>query len=130
MASLPILGELETAVLGHLWTRGSGDAKGVHVALGAERGITVNTIQSTLERLFRKQLLKRCRTGHAYLYTPAISRDAFRASAVAAVAGELRGATGAGVLAAFVDVATSADPRNLDRLEKLVARARAKREGR
>lgn len=43
------LGELEMAVLEHLWVTKSGDAKEIHNSVGTQRGITLNTIQSTLE---------------------------------------------------------------------------------
>jgi penicillinase repressor len=48
----PWPGELELAVVDHLWTDGEGEAKSVHEVLGENRGITVNTVQSTLERLY------------------------------------------------------------------------------
>ena len=127
---LPALGELETAVLEYLWAHGTVEAKDVQRDLGVGRNITLNTIQSTVERLHRKRLLIRERVGHAYRYAPAISRDEFRAHAIANVAGELRGAEGAGVIAAFVELATKADRKNLERLEAVVAAARAKRQGR
>ena len=60
------LGALETAVMEHLWERGSGDVKTVHAALKARR-ITINTIQSTLRRLFDKQLLRRDKVSHAHV---------------------------------------------------------------
>ena len=124
---LPQLGELEQAVLEYVWDRGTVDAKDVHRDLGLSRNITLNTIQSTVERLHRKRLLIRERVGHAYQYAPAISRDQYRARAIAAVAGELKGAEAAGVLAAFVELAARVDHKNLDRLEGLVAAARNRR---
>jgi hypothetical protein len=42
------LGELEKAVLEHLWSVEAADAKAVHSIIGTQRGITLNTIQSTL----------------------------------------------------------------------------------
>ena len=128
--SVPVLGELETAVLEYLWAHDSADAKALQRDLGRPRGITINTIQSTLERLHRKLLLERERVGHAYRYVPTMSRDKFRATAVAAITGSLRGVAATGALAAFVDVAAEADSRNLDRLEKIIAAARARRGGR
>lgn len=125
--ALPILGELETKVLDYLWDRAQADVKDVQRDLGAARGTTVNTIQSTLERLHRKGLARRERVSHAYRYEPALSREEFRARAVAMAAGELKGATASGVLAAFVDIAAKADGDNLDRLEALLKKARALR---
>ena len=126
---LLILGELEAAVLEYLWSHQVIDVKDVHRDIGAARGISVSTIQSTLERLHRKKLARRERVSHAYRYEPAVSREHFQARAVAAVAGELHGAAASGVLAAFVDLAAKADTRNLDRLEALVQAARSRRQG-
>jgi len=39
---------------------GDADAKAVHSIIGTQRGITLNTIQSTLERLHDKGLLRGC----------------------------------------------------------------------
>lgn len=125
--TIPRLGDLEIAVLELTWSLGEVDVKEAYQRLGAPRGVTSNTVQSALERLFRKDLLRRERVGHAYRYFPSIERDEFRARAAATAAGELRGAQAKGVLAAFVDIAANADRANLDRLEAIVADARAKR---
>lgn len=109
------------------WTMREIDVKEAHQKLGGPRGITSNTVQSALERLFRKGLLHRERVSHAYRYSAAISRDEFYARAAAQAAGELRGAQAHGVLTAFVDIAAKADRANLDRLEAIIAAARAKR---
>jgi predicted transcriptional regulator len=129
MPGLPQLGELELAVLDYAWTHEEVDAKAVHRALGVSRKITLNTIQSTVERLHRKGLLSRERISHAYKYRPTFTRDAFRARAAAEAAGQLRGADAQGVLAAFVDLAMQADGANLDRLEAIIVAARARRGG-
>lgn len=115
MATLELTWELEEV-----------DVKAAHKRLGAPRGITPNTVQSALERLFRKGLLERERVSHAYVYTPVLSRDEFRARAAAQAVGELRGAQASGVLAAFVEIAAKADRANLDRLEQIISAARAK----
>jgi predicted transcriptional regulator len=73
----PMLGELETAVMNHLWADGDGEAKAVHRALGKRRGITLNTIQSTLKRLFEKNLLVREKVSHAHVYRPSMTRTEF-----------------------------------------------------
>lgn len=125
---VPRLGELEVAVLELAWSSGEVDVREAQQRIGEPRGITTNTVQSTLERLFRKKLLLRERFGHAYRYTPAMPRDEFRARAAASAAGELRGAQASGMLAAFVEIAAKIDKKNLDRLESIITAARAKRE--
>ncbi len=126
---IPILGELELAVLDLLWTRGVAEARDVHQTLGEPRGITLSTIQSTLERLHRKRLLLRDRFSHAYRYAPALSRAEFRARAMAEAAGDLKATDSAGVLAAFVDLVARTDRAKLDELAALVAKARARKKG-
>jgi predicted transcriptional regulator len=127
---IPLLGELETAVMEYLWTRGVSEARDVHRDLGEKRDITLSTIQSTLERLHRKRLLMRERVSHAYRYAPALTRAEFRAHAMADAAGDLKGADAAGVMAAFVDLVAKTDGRKLDELATLVEAARARRKGR
>ena len=56
--SAPILGELELDVMESLWQLDQQTAQQVLDTLQS-RGITLSTVQSTLERLVRKQLLKR-----------------------------------------------------------------------
>lgn len=123
----PVLGELETAVLDWLWEHGTAETRDIHRALGQARGITLSTIQSTVERLHRKQLLMRERFGHAYRYAPALTRAEFRARSIAGLAGDLEGADAAGVLAAFVDIVARTDRGRLDELAALVEAARARK---
>ena len=123
-ASLPELGALESSVMEHLWTRGEGDAKSVHAALGKRRGITLNTIQSTLKRLFEKGLLVRDKVSHAHVYRPRTSRAEFERSALQGLIEDLMKGEAAGMVAAFVDLTERAGPEHLARLEALVAERR------
>lgn len=127
---LPVLGELELAVLDCVWDRGVSETRDVHAAVGGPRQITLSTIQSTLERLHRKRLLLRERFGHAYRYAPSMTRAEFRARAMASAAGDLRDADGVGVLAAFIDLVARTDRAKLDDLARIVERAREARKGR
>ncbi|WP_041448589.1 BlaI/MecI/CopY family transcriptional regulator [Anaeromyxobacter sp. Fw109-5] len=125
---LPRLGELETAVLEHVWAAGSCDVKAVHRTLGSRRGITLNTVQSTMERLFRKGLLAREKVSHAYVYSPCHSREELGARVVEEVVSRLLQGEAVPVLEAFVDLAERTDAANLDRLERLIAdRKKARR---
>jgi len=114
----------------HLWSRGDADAKAVHASLGKRRGITLNTIQSTLKRLFEKGLLARDKISHAHVYRPRVQREEFQRGALRdLVDGLMRGETD-GMVSAFVDLTERAGPDQLARLEALVVerrRALAKR---
>jgi predicted transcriptional regulator len=124
------LGELEVAVLEDLWAVGADHAKAVHGRLGSRRGISLNTIQSTLERLYRKGLLHRTKEGHAYTYAPALEREQLLARLIEGATAPVAGDEGADtLLTAFVDFAAEQDEAALDRLEALIARKRAQGAG-
>ena len=120
----PLLGELESSVMELLWQGGEGEAKAVHTALGKARGITLNTIQSTLKRLFEKGLLTRDKISHAHVYRPSITRDEFQRGALDKLIGALMGGEADAMVSAFVDLAERAGPKHLERLEQLVAARR------
>lgn len=117
----PVLGDLELAVLDHLWSHGREDAKAVHRSVGRGRRITLNTIQSTLKRLFEKGLLEREKISHAHVYAPRVSRAEFHRGAVQEVVDRLMGGNADAMLSAFLDVAERIGPEQLEQLERLVA---------
>ena len=126
----PFLGDLELAVMDHLWSHGGQDAKQVHSSVGRGRRITLNTIQSTLKRLFEKGLLDREKVSHAHVYTPCISRADFHRGALKEVVDRLLGGRSDAMLSAFIGVAEQVGPEQLEQLEKLVAaRLKSYREG-
>lgn len=118
------LGELEAAVMGHVWDAGPSDVKAVHAQVGRTRGITLNTVQSTMERLSRKGLLDRRKVSHAYVYSASLSRESFGAGIVRDVVQRFLGGEPAPLLAAFVDLAAREGDDELDRLERLIAAKR------
>ena len=120
----PWLGELETAVMDYLWTGGDGEAKAVHKALGERRGITVNTVQSTLKRLYEKALLSRDKVSHAHVYRARISREEFQRGLLDQLVTELMGGEASAMVSAFVDLTERAGPEHLARLEAMVAERR------
>lgn len=120
----PLLGELESSVMEFLWEGGAGEAKAVHKALGKARGITLNTIQSTLKRLFEKGLLARDKVSHAHVYRPRVRRDDFQRGVLGELVGELMGGKSEAMVSAFVDLTERAGPEHMERLERLVAERR------
>lgn len=119
-----LLGDLERAVMARLWESGPADAKAVHQAIGRPRRITLNTVQSTVERLHRKGLLDREKVSHAYVYAPRISREEFGAEVMHGVVRDLLGGELEPVLAAFVDLTARVGKDELSRLERLVSERR------
>ncbi|MFW6027391.1 MAG: BlaI/MecI/CopY family transcriptional regulator [bacterium] len=119
------LGDLEIATLEELWAAGELDARAVHARLGKARGISLSTVQSTLERLHRKGLLTRDKISHAYVYAAAVTRDQLMARLVDAALSRFQGGRAEGLLAAFADYAAAADARTLEELERLIAERKA-----
>lgn len=113
---IPRLGDLEVAVLEHIWQKAETSAKEAHAALGAERGISANTVQSTLERLYRKGLLSRAKAGHAFLYRARVAREQVVAGLINEVLGRF-GADTASAVAAFAEAADGFDDESLQALE-------------
>lgn len=118
------LGDLERAVMTRLWEDGEADVKALFKAIGRPRRITLNTVQSTVERLYRKGLLDREKISHAYVYRPRISREEFGAEVMHGVVRDLLGGDLEPVLAAFVDLTARVGKDELSRLERLVSERR------
>lgn len=122
------LGDLEIQVLEYLWAQPhGGTAKQAHQAVGQARGVTLNTVQSAMERLFRKGLLTRRKTGHAYCYFAAASRRAFLSSLINQTLGRFGGDSASSV-AAMIDAAEQLDSETLTLLEEAIRQRRQQEE--
>ena len=121
------LGEFELETLDHLWARGEGSAKSIHAELGARRGNSLNTVQSTLDRLYRKGLLAREKTGHSFLYRCRCSREEVLARKFNDLAAELSGGEINAVLAAFVEFTSRLEESRIDELEAMIDEYKKKR---
>ena len=119
------LGELEKLVLQHIWDIGEVDAKQVFAYFEKVCGGTLNTIQSTLDRLFKKGLLSREKQGHAYVYRAAVNRDAFIGQLINNIANDFGSTQESPLLAAFSSLASDLDNDQLDELERLIEAKRA-----
>lgn len=122
----PALGERERHVLDVLWTAGECSAPQVQGLLDESPPLSLSTVQSTLERLTRKGLLRRVKDGRMYRYQAAVSRGELTAHLVAELVDSLARPT-AGA-AGFVDPSQPVDEHTLDELEAWVQAQRARQE--
>lgn len=120
---MPVLGDLEVAVMERLWVEAEITAKDLHKHLGADRGISLNTIQSTLERLHRKRLVGRRKHSHAFQYSARLQREELVAAYMQEVLGRFGGEP-ASAIAAFVESADNIDEAMLESLEAALDRRR------
>jgi len=123
-----LLGPLEWRVLDALWRRA---APGTVRDLQPEfQEIAYTTLMTTLDRLFRKEILNRTKQGRAFVYEPLLSRAAFdsqRATRALLTAVE-RGGGVRPVLSCFVEAIGNHDETLLAELESLVRARRAERD--
>ena len=75
MQRVPALGERELEVLKILWRSEQLSAQQVLGEI-ADTDITLSTLQSTLERLYRKKLASREKVGRSYFYRASVSQSA------------------------------------------------------
>jgi len=120
------LGELEKLVLQYLWEIESADAKQVFAYFEKSRRGTLNTIQSTLDRLFKKGLLAREKHGHAFQYRAAVDRDVFIGRLITNISSDFGSSGENMLLAAFNSLSNGMDEKQLDELERLIDERRLK----
>lgn len=87
--SAPVLGQREIETLGLFWRDNNASLSAsdilkmlVNQADEPDEVITINTIQSTIERLWKKKLLSRCKRGKAYIYTPIYTKQEVMSSLI------------------------------------------------
>ncbi len=122
------LGELELRVLEILWQRPHLDARQVREALGVLRAPSLSTVQSTLERLYRKTYVDRLKQGHAYTYHASVTRSGLLGRILGDVIQLLHDGKMETILSSFVHAAVDLDDKSLDNLEMLIREKRRQQE--
>jgi predicted transcriptional regulator len=117
-------GHLERAVMEVVWRGVPVNVRDVQQQL--PRPAAYTTVMTTLDRLFKKGFVARVRSGRAFLYSAAYTRDQVEA---AVAAGLLTGFLEENdrarpVLSHLVDVVAEQDAALLDELQQLVRRKR------
>ena len=116
------LGKLERQVLEEIW-RFSSEVSVRDIYRTFDERIAYTTLMTTLDRLFKKNLLERRKDGRAFLYTAAVAREDFDQGIKADVIDGLLGHGADGiepVLACIVDTVSERDLEFLDELDRLV----------
>ncbi|MDP2505194.1 BlaI/MecI/CopY family transcriptional regulator [Oceanobacter sp. 3_MG-2023] len=103
----PTLGEREILVMELLWQQSPQSAQSLQVQ---QENISLSTVQSTLERLHRKHLLAREKSGRSYLYRPLLQKADLVACLLSDIATDLGDANGQALVAGFVDYLSATTP--------------------
>jgi predicted transcriptional regulator len=115
------LGKLERQVLEETWRLGEVTVRDIHRAF--DERVAYTTLMTTLDRLFKKNLLARRKDGRAFLYAARVSREDLDRGIKEDVVDGLLGQGADGVepiLACIVDTISERDRELLDELDRLV----------
>jgi len=119
------LGSLERQVLDEIWRRGEVSVRDIYRIF--EERIAYTTLMTTLDRLFKKNLLDRRKDGRAFIYSALVSQADFEQGIKEDV---IEGLLGHGadavepVLACIVDTVSERDRELLDELDRLIKEKR------
>jgi predicted transcriptional regulator len=114
------LGPLEHRLLEALWARGSATVR--ELVADDYRDLAYTTVMTTLDRLFKKNLLQRSADGRAFRYAPRFSREELHREAAGHAFRQLLDASPASSLplSFLVEILGDRDAQLLDDLRKLV----------
>ena len=121
------LGTLERRVMDVMWSGGDLLVRDVQARL--DRPAAYTTVMTTLDRLFKKGFVDRARSGRAFIYTAAESREQVETAVAAGVLSGLlahRSSAAMPILSNLVD-AVGAEEGGLDMLGELERLVREKR---
>ncbi len=124
-AVLPALGKLEREVMQFVWRRGTCSVRDVHDEFAGR--VAYTTLMTTLDRLYKKDLLARRKDGRAFIYAPRVSPEELERGITQDVLDVLLGRNEQAVepvLACIVDAVSAHDRELLDELERLVKEKR------
>src|SRR6266498_3538186 len=119
------LGKLERAVLNEIWRREEVSVREVYLAFG--ESVAYTTVMTTLDRLFKKNLLTRRKDKRAFVSLPAVSQDEFEQGIWEDVIDGLLDHGGdqvEPVLACIVDAVSERDRELLDEHDRLIKEKR------
>ena len=114
------LGPLEQELLSALWMRGSATVREMLDAGGINLAYT--TVMTTLDRLYKKQLLNRSADGRAFRYSPRYTQEELEKAAVGETVRQLLGSGEAAALplSYLVEAVSEHDAALLDDLQRLL----------
>jgi predicted transcriptional regulator len=121
------LGPLEQELLSALWMRGSATVREMLDARGINLAYT--TVMTTLDRLYKKQLLNRSAEGRAFRYSPRYTQEELEKAAVGETVRQLLGSGEAAALplSYLVEAVSEHDAGLLDDLQRLLDEKRRER---
>lgn len=118
----------ERQIVDLLFERGEMTAADVCDALPVK--LSGSAVRAMLKRLEDKGIVQRADSDRGFLYSPAVSENAARKSALSDVVRVFFNGSAAGAATALLGMSDKLDTDQLDELEQMIAKARAAKGGR
>jgi predicted transcriptional regulator len=120
------LGPLERRLLETIWERGNATVR--ELVESGNTDLAYTTLMTTLDRLYKKNLLSRQAEGRAFRYTPTITREEFDRQEAGKAFRQMLDASPASSLplSYLVEIVSEHDAQLLDELSRLVESKRRK----
>ena len=115
------LGSLEREVMAVVWNHDEISVRDACARLGSS--VAYTTVMTTMDRLFKKGLLSRQKSGRAFVYNATATREELEGAVAIELVGSLLSHDNAEplpILSSLVDAVTERDRALLDELERLV----------
>lgn len=115
------LGTLEREVMAICWQHDEISVRDVCALLTTP--VAYTTVMTTMDRLFKKRLLSRKKSGRAFVYRPSATHDEIRGAVATELVNSLLSRDGSEplpILSSLVDAVSERDRALLDDLERLV----------
>jgi predicted transcriptional regulator len=116
------LGSLESEVLAILCETGGGSVRDVCRRLS--RPLAYTTVMTTMDRLYKKELLLRSKEGRGFLYTPRLAGQIQKGQDTTPVVQAQTAATRVALISYLLDAVGNYDEALLQELEKTIAARR------
>jgi BlaI family transcriptional regulator, penicillinase repressor len=117
--SLTQLGPLEQRLLGEVWARSNATVR--ELIDYAQLDMAYTTVMTTLDRLYKKGLLRRTEENRAFRYFPLVTKEELQRQAAGQVIQQLLASGPASLpLSYLVEAVTDHDQQLLDELQRLV----------
>ena len=115
-----VLGDIERLVMDILWSRAEVTGREVLEEIQKERPLAFTTILTVMDRLLKKGLIRRKKSGGVFVYAPSISRDEFVKQVSEEVLQGILDISASSAASSFVDILYKTSPEEMDRLSRLI----------
>jgi predicted transcriptional regulator len=124
----PLSDELELPLMEILWTKGSIKGRDLYEEIRVTKKIAYTTALTVLDRLSKKGFIRKDRESGTILFTPAVSRDAYKSAVTGDLLRKAFEVSPGLAVSAFTDIFSRMPGESIDKLEELIEKKRHEKE--